>query len=159
MVDARRVALFWPITRLKEVDLRAADSALRERGVTVAYPAIEADSRVMRFHVVDDVSELTDSELGFMAPPSTAPIAESLDVVVVPGLAFDSRGYRIGYGGGFYDQALPRCRPPAVAVGVAFDFQLAADIPFDDEYDIPVDVVVTDRRVLRTDPAEDATDA
>ena len=68
-------------------------------------------------------------------------------MILVPGVAFDARGFRIGYGGGFYDRALPRYRPPARAIGVAFDFQLAAEIPNAD-HDVPVDRVVTDVRVL-----------
>ena len=147
-MKARRVALFWPIVAKNEVDLRNVDAALRERDVKLAYPAIDAE-RVMRFHVVSDRAQLTPCELGFMAPPLEAPVAEELDVVIVPGIAFDPKGYRIGYGGGFYDQALPTVRPPALAIGVAFDFQLAADVPYDDTYDVPVDTIVTDRRELR----------
>ncbi|HVY49722.1 MAG TPA: 5-formyltetrahydrofolate cyclo-ligase, partial [Minicystis sp.] len=56
-------------------------------------------------------------------------------------------GYRLGYGAGYYDRALPRVRPPALAVGVAFSFQLVADLPVT-EHDVPVDLVVTDDRVL-----------
>src|SRR5690606_35199221 len=121
LVAARRVALFWPIVAKNEVDLRSVDAALRERDVTLAYPAIDAD-RVMRFHVVSDRGQLTPCALGFMAPPRDAPVADALDVVIVPGIAFDAKGYRIGYGGGFYDQALPTVCPPALAIGVAFDF-------------------------------------
>ena len=65
----------------------------------------------------------------------------------MPGLAFDDRGYRIGYGAGFYDRALPRYSPPAISVGVAFDFQLAVDIPASGD-DVPVHWVLTDRRTL-----------
>ncbi len=144
---ARHVALFWPIERFNEVDLRSVDAALRERAVVLAYPCIPVETREMTFRRVNDPSELSLCELGFMAPPESAPVVEPLDVVVVPGLAFDPRGYRIGYGGGFYDQALARVRPPAIALGVAFDFQLAADVPFS-ERDVPVDIVMTDRRRL-----------
>ncbi len=145
--NAKRAALFWPIERKKEVDLRPLDTALRSRGVTLAYPAIDPETRIMTFREVGNTDELTPSELGFMAPPLTAPLCAELDLVLVPGLAFDDRGFRIGYGGGFYDQALPETRATATFVGVAFDFQLAADIP-NDSHDVAVDIVVTDARVL-----------
>jgi 5-formyltetrahydrofolate cyclo-ligase len=143
---ASAVALFWPIEDNAEVDLRWLDGELRRRGVALAYPAIDQE-RVMTFRRVQDPTELAACELGFDAPPSSAPELERLDVIVVPGLAFDARGYRIGYGGGFYDQALPRYRPPARAIGVAFDFSLAAEIP-NAAHDVAVDRIVTDTRTL-----------
>ena len=73
-----------------------------------------------------------------------------LDIVIVPGLAFDPQGYRIGYGGGFYDRTLPKWCPPAIAIGVAFDLQLASEVPRE-PWDIPVDLIVTDQRVLTVD--------
>jgi len=147
LAKADTVALFWPIEGNKEVDLRRVDEALRKRGATVAYPAIAPETGVMTFHVVDDTSALELCELGFDAPPASAPEATHVDVVVVPGLAFDARGHRIGYGAGYYDRTLPRYCPPALALGVAFDFQLAAEVP-NGEGDVTVDRVVTDARVL-----------
>ena len=145
--SAKTVALFWPIDGRNEVDLRPVDEALRARGVTLAYPVIAPETGVMTFHVVDDVSALKLCDLGFDAPPASAPEATGVDVVVVPGLAFDPRGHRIGYGAGFYDRTLPRYCPPGVAIGVVFDFLLAGDVP-DGESDVPVDRIITDTRVL-----------
>jgi 5-formyltetrahydrofolate cyclo-ligase len=154
---ASMVALFWPIGEKKEVDLRTVDAELRARDVVVAYPAIDPETGVMTFRIVDDTSALELSELGFHAPPLGAPEATGLDVVVTPGLAFDARGHRIGYGAGFYDRTLPCYCPPALAIGVAFDFMLAADVP-NGEGDIPVDRVITGERVLdAVRPSRDAT--
>jgi len=146
--NATRVALFWPIKGRKEVDLRQADRALREGGALVAYPSIDPDSRRMDFRAVDDTEQLAERGMRFSEPPSDARIVDELDVIVVPGLLFDPRGYRIGYGGGFYDAALPRFCPPGSSVGVTFDFQLASELPNVD-HDVAVDIVVTDTRVLR----------
>jgi 5-formyltetrahydrofolate cyclo-ligase len=71
-------------------------------------------------------------------------------VVIVPALWIDAGGQRIGYGAGFYDRTLPRFCPPGRSIGVAFDFQLAGDVPVT-EGDVAVGLVVTDMRVL--DPA------
>ncbi|HXF36758.1 MAG TPA: 5-formyltetrahydrofolate cyclo-ligase, partial [Actinomycetota bacterium] len=73
---------------------------------------------------------------------------QELDAVVVPGLAFDRRGYRVGYGGGFFDRFLPRTRPDAFRVGICFHLQLVEEVPHG-AGDEPVDAVVTEREVIR----------
>lgn len=101
----------------------------------------------MAFHFVDDLDAMETAPMGYREPPEAAPLVDALDVVIVPGLAFDGRGYRIGYGAGFYDRALPRYCPPAASIGVAFDFQLAAEIPNTVD-DVAVARIVTDRQLL-----------
>jgi len=147
MKHAKSVALFWPIIERHEVDLRPLDATLRARGVRVAYPAIDQDSGVMTFRFVDDIATLEDAGYGFAEPPKEAPDATALDVIVVPALAVDPTGHRIGYGAGFYDRALPSVAPPGVAIAVAYDYQLVAEIPFTPG-DVQVAWVVTDTRVL-----------
>jgi len=152
---ARTVALFWPMEARHEVDLRPLDEALRARGVRVAYPAIEpaplgdARPRLMTFHFVDDPASLVERDLGFAEPSLEAPVVPAdlgeLDVVVVPALALDPTGQRIGYGGGYYDRALEGTR--VAKVGVIFDFQLLPEVPATPG-DVAVDWIVTDRRVL-----------
>ena len=71
--------------------------------------------------------------------------------MVVPCLAIDPRGQRVGYGKGFYDRLLPTL-PNAFRVAIAFDFQLVAEVP-DAEGDVPVQAVVSDKRILRVDSA------
>lgn len=150
---ARKVALFWPILARHEVDLRVFDESLRRRGVRVAYPAIEPPSENeeapgrMTFRFVDDVTTMDERGFGFAEPHALADEATvtELDVVILPALALDPTGHRIGYGAGYYDRALVST---AVAkVGVIFDFQLVAEVPATDT-DVPVDWVVTDSRTL-----------
>ena len=80
----------------------------------------------------------------------------AIDVVIVPGLAFDRQGYRIGYGGGFYDRLLPRLDRSALRVGVAFHCQLVEELPHGPG-DESVDLVVTDEETVlcRADRAEE----
>lgn len=73
---------------------------------------------------------------------------DQLDAVLVPGVAFDRRGQRLGYGGGHFDRLLARVRPGTVVVGVAFGAQVVDHVPTE-AHDIPVDVVVTESVVLR----------
>jgi 5-formyltetrahydrofolate cyclo-ligase len=163
---AQHVALFFPILSRNEVDLRTLDAELRAEQKALYYPAIEDDSRDaaapeaasdlepgtpgprrMTFRRVVDVESMRERGQGFLDPGPDAPEAEALDVIIVPGLAFDPRGYRIGYGAGYYDRTLPRFCPPALAIGVAFDFQLAPDLPAT-ETDVPVDRIITDLREI-----------
>jgi 5-formyltetrahydrofolate cyclo-ligase len=146
---ARSVALFWPIVEKHEVDLRSLDVTLRGRGARVAYPSIDPETRRMCFRFVDDVSVLVERGMGFCEPPAEAPECArgELDVVVVPAIAISPDGHRIGYGAGFYDRTLPTVAPPAVLVGVAYDFQLLAEVPVT-EGDVALDFVVTDAREL-----------
>ena len=104
MVNARTVALFWPIVSKHEVDLRALDTSLRARGVRIAYPTIDAESNVMTFRFVDVIAQLEEKGFGFSEPAPDAIEATALDVVVVPAIAIDPTGHRIGYGAGYaYD--------------------------------------------------------
>jgi 5-formyltetrahydrofolate cyclo-ligase len=108
-------------------------------GVLVAYPRV--DGLALRFHVVAGRDELRVAQHGIAEPPETAPLAESLDLIVVPGVAFDAAGNRLGFGRGYYDRALA-ARPAALRVGLAHSFQLLESLPRR-EGDEPVDWIVT----------------
>jgi 5-formyltetrahydrofolate cyclo-ligase len=148
---AKAIALFYPIEGRQEVDLRPLDAELRARGARVAYPSIDPETRVMTFRFVADPEAMEERGLGFREPSDEDAEAAVLDVVIVPALQIDPRGYRIGYGAGFYDRTLPRFCPPARKIGVAFDFQLVPEVPTTDG-DVPLEVIVTDTRVLAVTP-------
>lgn len=145
VADAASVASFWPMLARKEVDLRAAHDAWREAGKTVVYPRIH-DEGPMTWHAIESEDDFEQHPMGFMQP--TSPEAPAPGLIVVPGIAFDARGHRIGYGGGFYDRTLAAF-PEVPTVGVAYHFQLAGDLP-DTPGDVPVDMIVTDEDVLKT---------
>lgn len=86
-----------------------------------------------------------------MPEPAVAEVVDAadVDVAVTPGLAFDRRGYRVGYGGGFYDRFFAAAPSGLAKVGVCFDVQLVDEVPHG-PLDVRVDVVVTDREVLRS---------
>jgi len=147
VLAASSIALFWPIVSKHEVDLRAFDASLRARGVRIAYPAIDADSNVMTFRFVDDAAQLEEKGFGFSEPALDTPEATALDVVIVPAIAVDPTGHRIGYGAGYYDRTLPRFAPPAVSIAVAFDWQLVAEVPAMPD-DVRCQVVITDARTI-----------
>ncbi len=93
-----------------------------------------------------------DLQLGFyniMEPkPCLLPIKEEkIDLVIVPGLAFDRRGFRLGYGGGYYDKYLPLLSSTCKTIGVAFHSQIFEALPVD-EHDKAVMMVITDREII-----------
>jgi 5-formyltetrahydrofolate cyclo-ligase len=146
---ASRVALFWPMLDRNEIDVRPLDRAARDAGKVVAYPLL-GDDVDLALLVVTDPSELEERGRGFAEPPAAAPpvtIDEGL-LVIVPALAVDPSGQRIGYGKGFYDRLLARIAPPAFALAVAYDFDVMAEVPVT-EGDYPVDMVVTDVQSFR----------
>lgn len=149
---ARAVALFWPMLDRGEVDVRPLDSAARDRGKVVAYPFLKDDSEMDL--LVAAPSDLEERGRGFAEPPPNAsPVEISTELlVIVPALAVDPSGQRIGYGRGFYDRLLARIAPPAFALAVAYDFDVIAEIPVT-EGDYPVDMVVTDVRTFRIERA------
>jgi 5-formyltetrahydrofolate cyclo-ligase len=152
---ATSIALFHPIEKKGEVDLGGVDRDARARGLRVAYPALHESppSRTMSFRWIDLEddpvhSALEDRGHGFLEPRDDAPVAavDHLDVIIVPGLAFDPTGHRLGYGAGFYDMTLEGASR-ARTIGVAFDFQIVSEIPVTPG-DVPVQTVVTDRRTF-----------
>lgn len=147
--SARAVAVFWPIEARHELDLRPFAARLREMGKQIAYPFLGEEPGSMGFRLVVDDATLAERGHGFAEPAEDAPAASpgELSVVIVPALALDARGARLGYGAGYYDRALPRFCPPAVSVGVCFSFQLLGEIPTT-SHDVPVDLIVTDETVL-----------
>lgn len=150
--EARSVALFRAIRAKHEIDLEAADAALRRRGAAVWYPFMDPTEEGFRtgFRLVHDLGALAARGRGFPEPPPDAPEARrgDVDVIVVPALALALDGGRIGWGAGWYDATLPDLRPPAIGVGVALDFQLLGELPTTTG-DVPVDHVVTDARSFR----------
>lgn len=70
-----------------------------------------------------------------------------VDLIIVPGLAFTKSGYRIGYGGGYYDRFLPTLEQKPATIALALDFQIIDSLPFDD-FDIPVDMIVTESQII-----------
>jgi 5-formyltetrahydrofolate cyclo-ligase len=144
--DAKRLALFWPIEAKHEVDLRGLDASLRGRGAEVFYPTIDPQTGKMTFRAAAPEA-LQEAGYGFREPAPTAPEATTLDVIVVPALAVDGRGHRLGYGAGYYDRTIPRFAPPARTIVVAYDYQLIVEVPVTDG-DVACDVIVTDERTI-----------
>ena len=147
VAGAKSIALFWPIVEKHEVDLRPLDDALRARGVAVAYPGIDPETRLMTFRFARP-DGLEERGFGFREPASSAREATrgELDVILVPAIALDPTGHRIGYGAGHYDRALKllRANGPIRAVGVAYAIS-EIDVAPDEPHDERLDFILTER--------------
>jgi 5-formyltetrahydrofolate cyclo-ligase len=135
-----------------ELDPAAALARAAARGGLVALPRVSQEAPRLRFHrVVADVP-LARGPFGLLEPDATLPelTLDEVDVMLVPGVAFDADGRRLGLGGGYYDGALADARAlgHAALIGIAYDFQIVDRCPAG-AHDVPVDLVVTDARVLR----------
>ncbi len=112
------VAAYWPKGR--EFDTGPILEQLLGREITCALPIVQKDSRILKFACWDESIELKKGTFGIMEPDSESWIEP--DIVIVPMLAFDRRGGRLGYGGGYYDATLKALREKKdiIAVGVAY---------------------------------------
>jgi 5-formyltetrahydrofolate cyclo-ligase len=129
-----------------EVPTRPLIEVLHEREATVALPRIEGRDLVAVSYAPGD--PVRTASFGAREPLGGDVVDPAdLDVVVVPGVAFDLRGRRVGYGAGFYDRFLGRT--DAFRVGLAFDVQVIdEDVPTG-RFDVPLDAVVTEARTIR----------
>ena len=122
-----------------------------DHGKTVIVPVCSADERreLLPSRLLDLQREVEESTFGIPEPKPEfrRPFPpEKIDLVVVPGLAFDEKGYRIGYGGGYYDRFLTRC-PQALHVGLAYEMQMI-ECAFLWKSDIPVHKIITEDKVI-----------
>ena len=128
-----------------EPDLDALIVRLRAEGRTVAVPAYDRAGKVYRLSRTGD-GEPVPGRFGVREPvPPRWLTGPGPDLWLVPGVAFDHRGRRLGQGGGCYDRLL--AGSPGARIGIAFSFQLLDEIPAGAE-DVPMDRVVTEREVL-----------
>jgi 5-formyltetrahydrofolate cyclo-ligase len=150
LAAARAVAGF--VATRSELDPAEALAEAGRRGAAVAFPRVTAGEPRLRFHRVAGPEDLLPGAYGILEPQPACPevSADALDVILMPGLAFDGDGHRLGYGGGYYDEVagLVRRQGRALLVGVGFDFQLVDRCPAGEE-DVNIDRVVTDARVVR----------
>ena len=114
------------------------EQALRD-GKKVAVPKCYGDE--MKFIYLDDLTKVAKGYAGIPEPIADEPVAhDETALVLMPGLAFDPQGHRIGYGGGFYDKFLSR-EPNHPTLALCYDFQVLPHLDTE-EHDIPVDTVL-----------------
>ena len=147
-VSARNIMMYCSVKR--EPATREIALAALAIGKTVSFPLCYSGG-IMEARVVSSLDELRPAVLGIPAPQRTAPVIDpsDLDLIIVPALAFDSRGYRLGYGGGYYDRFL--CDLPAFTVGITRERLIKEELPTE-PHDIAVNCVITEDRTITAEP-------
>jgi 5-formyltetrahydrofolate cyclo-ligase len=146
--EAKIISLYSPIK--KEVRTQDIFNAARSKGKIVGFPVSDIKKNEITYFEVDDVSELIEGAYGIMEPPSDKKRminAPDINLIIIPGVAFDDRGFRIGYGGGYFDRLLGRDDIKATKTALAFDLQMVSRIP-EESHDMRLDFIFTESRKI-----------
>jgi 5-formyltetrahydrofolate cyclo-ligase len=142
--------IFFYVSFKSEVQTHDMIRALLSRGKTVVVPITDMKNRRLVLSRITDFDEdLAPGTMGILepGPEKLDPVpSEEIDIVITPGVAFCEEGWRVGYGGGFYDRFFKDYGKKSYAL--AFELQIVQDIPFDPVYDVGVGCIVTESRVI-----------
>lgn len=120
-----------------------------QKNVIVPY-CVEDEKNIIPSILSNLNHDLVENNFGLLEPKKDKikeiPI-EEIDIIIVPGVVFDKKGNRIGFGAGYYDRFLKNKKNKTVTIGLCYDFQILDLIPTD-EYDIPLEYIVTEKRVI-----------
>ena len=139
------IALYAPVNR--EVDTSMVMTEALSAGKTLLFPVVSGGG--LLFREIRGESDLVTGAFGIAEPGSGCPerLPGEADCIVVPGVAFDLSGRRIGYGKGYYDRTLHALEGSGRLVGFGFDFQLVEEIA-GEPHDVALDLIITERRFL-----------
>jgi 5,10-methenyltetrahydrofolate synthetase len=141
-----RLAFCWPIKG--EYDARHLARTLRSRGALTALPVVVAPKSPLAFREWHPGIELASGPLDIPYPKDSAEVVPQ--AVLLPMNGWDQKGYRLGYGGGFFDRTLASLAQRPMVIGVTYEFA-KIDTIHPQSWDIPMDFVVTERGVYRRD--------
>lgn len=143
IVQANTIGL--TISRKTEVDTKIIIQSLWDLNKKVAVPKCNPKSHTMDFYIITNFDQLETVYLDLQEPICEKTVyinKNDLDVIVVPGIVFDKKGYRIGYGGGYYDRYLKDFK--GTTISLAFQLQVVEQVP-KDVHDIPVQCILTEQ--------------
>ena len=137
-----RTVMFY-VSFQSEVDTRELiHEIILEKKVVV--PVVKG--KLLEVSTITRYDELKGGNFGILEPKNLHPVLLSeIDCVLVPGIAFDKRGYRIGFGKGYYDRLLKKIS--CLKIGLAFEVQIIEKVP-EEPNDVPVDLIVTEKRII-----------
>lgn len=146
-VESSIVALYYSIHN--EVATENVISHAFSSGKKVLLPVMSEDN--LLFRELTETSTVHAGAYGIMEPCATNTVlaAAQADMIVIPGIAFDENGNRVGYGKGCYDKALHHLEGQGRLVAVCFDFQLIEKI-IGEPHDVKVDMIITEKRIVHT---------
>ncbi|MCW3080178.1 5-formyltetrahydrofolate cyclo-ligase [Segetibacter sp.] len=136
---------YWPLVQHCEMNTllytRYLETAIP--GLKVTFPLVNLETKEMQAILVHDETDFVENEYGIPEPEEGDEIsAEEIDLVFVPLLAFDKKGFRVGYGKGFYDRFLKKCREDVISVGFSY-FEPVDAIEDKNQFDVPLNYCIT----------------
>ncbi|MDW0108946.1 5-formyltetrahydrofolate cyclo-ligase [Sporosarcina aquimarina] len=145
-IEAETIAI--TLSRNTEVETRSIIKNCWSKGKTVVVPKCYPHEREMDFREITDFNQLETVYAGLQEPNpdlTTAFDKEDIDLIIVPGVAFTNSGFRIGYGGGYYDRFLADYTGKTISL--AFELQMVPSLPIE-RHDLPVGKIITEERVV-----------
>jgi 5-formyltetrahydrofolate cyclo-ligase len=148
--------VFQSMQDRSEVDTRELTQFVWERHpqVHLVVPVVDYINKRLRHALVHDTATMVKDRFGIPQPPLPVDFVHpvQIDMVMVPLLAYDLQGNRLGYGAGHYDQFLALTRPACIKIGLCFQSgQLPEPLPVE-AHDVPLDFVVTENTIIRFNP-------
>jgi 5-formyltetrahydrofolate cyclo-ligase len=143
-------AIFYFATFRSEVDTLPHINDALKMGKRVILPRVDRNARELRLYEIIGTGELSPGFLNIPEPdvPSDRERGiDDVDIIIMPGAAFDHAGNRLGYGGGYYDKLLSRLEKPVPLIAIAYEEQIFSSIPHE-AHDIQVHMIVTDERII-----------
>lgn len=134
----------------KEIDTRSIIEVAWHKQKRVLVPVCRKEDKSLLLSELKCFTEIGRGTWNIPEPKKEyiRPIPrEQVSLAIIPGLAFDLRGSRLGYGAGYYDRFLPQLPPECPLIALAYDFQVIEHIPCE-PHDVPVNIIVTEKRVL-----------
>jgi 5-formyltetrahydrofolate cyclo-ligase len=148
-IDAKTI-LFYASFR-SEVETHSMIKEALKAGKNLILPRVFKERHRLLLYELKDLKELNAGFMGIPEPfvPDERTVAiDNIDLVIIPGAAFDYSGNRLGYGAGYYDYLLAERKRKMPVIALAYEEQIVDSIPAE-EHDVQVDTIVTDKRVIR----------
>ena len=142
------VLSYYPLQEKNEPDTFIITDYLQFRnpGLQIAYPKTDLTDQTMQAIICSDNDPFVNNSFSIPEPEGCEHIhPQTIDLVLVPLLAFDEKGIRIGYGKGFYDRFLPTCKNECIKIGLSY-FDPVSAIEDADEFDVPLDFCITPQK-------------
>lgn len=145
---SRIVLLYYPIKN----EVNPTSLFLSSKNKILAFPRVCKKTDHLHIHEVTDLNTLQTGRFNIKEPSTKHPIIprDKLDLIITPGLAFDPKGHRIGYGKGYFDKLFKNLSTKStkcVKIALAYDFQIVENIPAD-KHDQKVDLIITEKRII-----------
>ena len=149
--DGKIVAGYWPIKG--EIDIRPILMHLSNKGVTCALPVVNNENQPLSFYSWNSKTKMVDGMFNIPVPDINDSDVKIVtpDILLVPFVAYDRRGHRLGYGGGYYDRTITALRSSGSVevIGIGLTVQKTQDLLPIDDTDVALDYVVTERMIDR----------